>query len=50
MTELYAPEHDYELRGKGTAQGPFEKILQFYSQLSAIDQVHTEKMELMIQS
>jgi len=50
MTELYAPEHDYELRGQGTAQGPFEKILQFYSQLSDIDQVHTEKMELVIQS
>lgn len=50
VTELYAPEHDYELRGKGEAEGPFEKILPFYNQLASIDQIHTEKMELLIQT
>ncbi|HKJ69108.1 MAG TPA: hypothetical protein VKA68_14210 [bacterium] len=46
--ELYAPEHDYELRGKGRAEGPFLPVLTFYEQLEEIDQVESGKMALLI--
>ncbi len=47
-TELYAPEHEYELKGKGYAEGPFEKIIAFYSALSEIDQVNCSDMALQV--
>ncbi len=46
--ELYAPEHDYELRGKGTVEGPFHKVKALHDQLDAIDQVECSKMALLI--
>jgi len=46
--ELYAPEHEYELTGSGHAEGPFEKIIEFYSALSDIDQVDCSDMALQV--
>lgn len=37
--ELYAPEHDYTLQGKGDVSGPFSPTLSFYFRLKDISQV-----------
>lgn len=43
--ELYAPEHDYELRVFGKVQGPFDAVLSFYKQLEDFSQIHTSDLE-----
>ncbi|MCF7804794.1 MAG: hypothetical protein K9N46_04395 [Candidatus Marinimicrobia bacterium] len=47
-TEMYAPEHDYVLKGSGTAAGPFGKILSFYYRLQQIEQVDLEMMQIQV--
>ena len=44
-TELYSPVHDYEYVGKGRIEGPVDKIVWLYKELSSFDQVEVEPIE-----
>lgn len=45
--ELYAPVHDYELRGEGTCTGSLEGILGLHRALRREEPVHLRSLELL---
>jgi len=44
--EGYAPEHDYEIRAKGTVSGNFDEIMKLYERCDDEPLVQAEKIEL----
>lgn len=44
--ELFAPEHEYTLVGKGRAVGPIDKIIWLYKEFDSISQVHVESIHV----
>ncbi|MHA1567978.1 MAG: hypothetical protein ACTSXZ_00790 [Alphaproteobacteria bacterium] len=48
--ELYSPAHDYELKGKGKAMGPLDKIVWLYKELASFDQVDVEPINLIFKN
>jgi len=44
--EMYAPEHDYELRGNGRVSGSFSEVLAMYYRLKEVDQVNVTPVEI----
>jgi|GEM_PF-1909019 len=46
--ELYAPEHDYILQGKGDVKGPFSPTLSFYFRLKDIAQVKLSQLSIQV--
>lgn len=44
--ELYAPTHDYELRGSGQIDGPFRAVLVLHEQARRTDLVRESRLEL----
>ncbi|MGC8762155.1 MAG: hypothetical protein ACP5VN_00745 [Acidobacteriota bacterium] len=46
-TELYAPSHDYELRGEGACTGSLEAVLALHQRLKREEPVHLRRLELL---
>ncbi len=46
--EVYAPEHEYTFRGKGTVRGEVQAVLSFREALCRIEQVRAEKISLVL--
>ncbi len=45
--ELYAPVHDYELRGEGSCSGPLDGVLDLHRALRREEPVHLRSLELL---
>jgi len=44
--ELYSPAHEYSVTGHGAAEGPIDKIIWLYKELTSVEQLTAENITL----
>ncbi|HPQ69239.1 MAG TPA: hypothetical protein PKW95_08915 [bacterium] len=44
--ELYSPAHEYSVTGQGAAEGPIDKIIWLYKELTSVEQLTAEDITL----